>query len=146
MTEVQLRPLLFALSASLFSLFLLVIVWPRFVAPPPVPFLESLLQEIRAQNYDVVYSHLAQRWQGPKMREYIEAKFRDQGAAIRMGGFVESTVVAADRVQVKDGEASIPVSYRLKVATIPPRVWEGELVVKLVYEQTRWRLDDLRAR
>lgn len=144
MSEVQLRPLLLALAASLLCLFALVIVWPRFFPPPPGPFIEALLSEIRAQNYDVVYSHLARRWQRPtELRSYLAQQLRDEELVMNLGGFVESTAVAAARVEVKGEEAWVPVSYRLKCVA-PPRVWEREVLVKLVYERAHWRLDDIR--
>jgi hypothetical protein len=146
MNEVQLRPLLLALAASLLCLYVLVIVWPRFVPPPPAPFVESLLAEIRAQNYEVVYSHLAERWNQHKaVREYVDENLKDEELSIRMGGFVESTRIESDKVEQNSTEASIPVSYRVKeISSNPPRVYERRALLRLVYERARWRLDGLK--
>lgn len=146
MNELQLKPLFLALSASLLALFLLVIVWPRFFPPPPVPFVEGLLTEIRSQNYDVVYGHLSDRWKRQKsVREYIEENLREEELLIRMGGFVESTWVDRECVVVRiaDGEALVPVLYRMKRVTTPPRELARRVILRLVYQQMRWRLDGL---
>src|SRR5947209_2821887 len=144
MNEMQLRPLLFALTASLLCLYVLVIVWPRFFPPPPAPFVEGLLREIRAQNYEVVYSHLALRWKGAAdVRGWVSEHLREEEDAVRAGGFVESTEIAADGVQVESGAALVPVSYRVKVIANPPRYFERRALIRLVYERTRWRLDSL---
>lgn len=146
MNEVQLRPILLALSASLLCLFFLVIVWPRFFPPPPTPFVEGLLSEIRAQNYEVVYSHLAERWKNRRsLREVVEHQLKDDELAVRLGGFVESTWVEHDKVECRSGEAIVPVRYRMKVmASNPPRVYTRLAVLRLVYERARWRLDSLK--
>lgn len=144
MSEVQLRPLLFALTASLLCLYVLVIVWPRFFPPPPAPFVEGLLREIRAQNYEVVYSHLAQRWKGPAdVRAYVSENLKQEEEAVRAGGFVESTAIETDRIQVESGAALVPVSYKVKLLANPPRCIERRALVRLVYENTRWRVDRL---
>jgi hypothetical protein len=144
MSEVQLRPLLFALTASLLCLYVLVIVWPRFFPPPPAPFVEGILREIRAQNYEVVYSHLAHHWKGPAdVRSFVDAHLKQEEDAVRAGGFVETTAIAAEKVQVESGAALVPVSYRVKVIATPPRYFERHALVRLVYEQTRWRVDSL---
>lgn len=146
MNELQLRPFLLALSASLLCLFFLVIVWPRFFPPPPTPFVESLLSEIRAQNYEVVYSHLADRWKARRnLREVVEAELKEDELAVRLGGFVESTWIEHDKVACARHEAIVPVRYRVKIASSnPPRVYTRLAVLRLVYERARWRLDSLK--
>lgn len=146
MNDVQLRPLLMALTASLILSYVLIIVWPRFVAPPPTPFVEGLLTEIRAQNYEVVYSHLSARWKlDSGIRERLCELVKDDENAVRAGGFVESTLVEPDKVKVTSSEAWVPVYYRIKVpGGSAPRVYLRQGVVKLVYERARWRLDSLK--
>lgn len=148
MTELQLKPLLLALSASLLALFLLVIVWPRFFPPHPVPFVEHLLTEVRSQNYGVLYGHLSERWRRQKtVREYVDENLREEELFIKMGGFVESTWVDQERVEVRvaEGEATVPVVYRMKaLSATPPRELARRVLLKLVYEHTRWRLDGLK--
>lgn len=146
MNEVQLRPILLALAASLVSLFFLVIVWPRFFPPSPAPFVEALLSEIRAQNYEVVYSHLAERWGARRnLRELVDAQLKEDELAVQMGGFVESTWVEHEKVRCESGAATVPVRYRMKVmSSSPPRVYMRLATLRLVYERGRWRLDSLK--
>lgn len=146
MNELQLRPILLALSASLLCLFLLVIVWPRYFPPPPTPFVEGLLSEIRAQNYEVVYSHLAARWKKQAdVRSFVTEVLKEEELSVRLGGFVESTWIETEKVQLKSGEALVPVGYRMKVlSTQPPQVYVRQALVRLVYERARWRVDSLK--
>lgn len=146
MNDVELRPLLMALTASLILSYVLIIVWPRFVAPSPTPFVEGLLTEIRAQNYEVVYSHLSERWKvDAGVRDRLCEPIREDENAVRVGGFVESTWVEPDKVKVSGLEAWVPVYYRIKVpGGSAPRVYLRQGVVKLVYERARWRLDSLK--
>lgn len=145
MSELQLKPLLLALAASLLSLYLLVIVWPRFFPPDPAPYVERLLAEIRSQNYDCVYANLSDRWRRTStLHEFVAAKMREEEQFIKMGGFVEQTAVDAAKVVQKPGEAYVPVLYRLKaVMGGQTKVCEKQVVVKLVYESTRWKLDGI---
>lgn len=146
MNDVELRPLLMALTASLILSYVLIIVWPRFVAPSPTPFVEGLLTEIRAQNYEVVYSHLSEKWKVDSgVRERLCEPVRDDEAAVKAGGFVESTWVEPEKVKVAGNEAWVPVYYRVKVpGGTAPRVYLRQGVLKLVYERARWRLDSLK--
>ena len=146
MNEVQLRPFLLALSASLMCLFVLVIVWPRFFPPPPTPFVEAILTEVRAQNYEIVLSNLTQRWKKQAdVRQFVADNLKDDEAAVRMGGFVESSWIDLDKCEVRGAEALVPVYYRMKVVTSdPPRVYVRQALLKLMYEQARWRIDTLR--
>ena len=144
MDELQLRPLLLALTASLAALYVLVIVWPRYVPPPPAPFVESILTEIRAQNYEVVYSHLSERWKaGPLLRDQLCEPVRDDETAVRTGGFVESTWVEPEKIRVSGAEAWVPVYYRMKIPTAR-RTYTRQAMLKLVYEHARWRIDSLK--
>lgn len=147
MSELELKPLLLALAASLLALFLLVIVWPRFFPPDPAPFVERLLSEIRSQNYDCVYGNLSDRWRRQStLRDFVAAKMREEKQFIKLGGFVETTSVDAAQVVQKPGEAYVPVTYRMKALMGgQSRTFERQVVVKLVYESTRWRLDGISA-
>jgi hypothetical protein len=145
MSDVQLKPLFLALAASLLSLYFLVIVWPRFVAPDTAPFVERLLAEIRSQNYDCVYANLSDRWRRQSaLRDLVTRKLRDEEQLLKGGGFVDATRVDPARVVRRANEALVPVTYRLKATRDgQPRVHEREVVVKLVYQGTRWTLDGI---
>ena len=116
------------------------------MAPPPTPFVESLLTEIRAQNYEVVYSHLSERWkQAGNLRDLLCEPVKDDCTSVKLGGFVESTWIEPEKVRVAGLEAWVPVYYRMKIASSqPPRVYLKQAVLKLVYERARWRLDSLK--
>jgi hypothetical protein len=142
----QIKPLLIGLVASVGLLLFLVFGWPYVFPPSPVPFVEKLMLDVRAQNYEAVYGQLSERWRRQKtLREYVAENLKDEESFLRLGGFVEATHVDAGKISASGSETYVPVLYRVKiVGSTPPRTYSRRVILKLVLARGRWWLDGLK--
>ncbi|MBI4864301.1 MAG: hypothetical protein HY815_29190 [Candidatus Riflebacteria bacterium] len=146
MTSPPVKPLVWGLIASLSAVSFFLWVWPLFVPPSPLPFLEEIVANVRTQNYEAVYDRLSDRWRREKTRrEYVAENLRDDQAFIQFGGFVESVFIEADQASYGQGEVYVPVYYKMKtIKSKPPRTYVRKVIVKLLFHRGEWRLDGLK--